>query len=240
MENYSLENFKRHWENNRDEFVKEYEDWVDIFSDLLSLSSEAAEQLAGARALKENCSYLLLSKALNHCLATYSLIERGLIIDAALSARNAIETLLMLELFSKDQSKSHFEEWAKGKQYKPGYIRKRLKSLKEVPAGDIIVSMDQQYYEDLQFAYDWLCRITHSNLDSLQHSISKQNTDSIIVFIGGTLKGQNSFINAIFSIMCSCLWSSVLVCMAVLKLSYFEMVKEKYSEIKNRIDEKII
>ena len=173
MSKYNLSELQRHWHETSEFFTQEFVIWQKVYSDLIVLVSDVASEFAGQRQLPQNCCYLLLSKALNHSLAAYSLIERGLVIDGALSARNALETLLMLELFVKDRTIDHFTAWANGQEYKPSYVRNKLKQLPKATVGDFIIEVDRQHYEDLHFGYSWLSRITHANLESFRHTTSQ-------------------------------------------------------------------
>src|SRR5437016_2276279 len=94
---YTLERFEKHWEELARQFAADHSPLCSAFAGTILLISRLCAELQGKKRLAENCSYLLLAKALNHSLAAYSLLQRGLVIDAALSARNGLETTLMLE-----------------------------------------------------------------------------------------------------------------------------------------------
>lgn len=164
---YDLPKFHQHWITLSSEFTSEYAEWVGVFSDVMVLVSSAASRFEGKRRLPENCCYLLLSKSINHSLAAYVLLEHGLMIDAALSARNAMETLLMLELFAKDKSVNHFELWANGKRYSPSDVRARLNKHHSVNIGNLTITVGEEYQKAVKFAYDVFSEITHSNIESL-------------------------------------------------------------------------
>lgn len=95
MQKLTRSGLEKHWNSSANVFRSEYRVWIAVFWDLVPAISEVLHLLEGKRRLAENCSYLLLSKSLNHALGTFSLAERGLCIDAALTSRNAIETLFV-------------------------------------------------------------------------------------------------------------------------------------------------
>lgn len=232
---YSLPKLRKHWAALSSEFASEYTEWINLFSDLVRLVSHTASRFEGKRKLPENCCYLLLSKSINHTLAAYVLLERGLIIDAALSARNALETLLMLELFAKDRSVNHFELWANGKRYSPSDVRARLKKLSTVHVGDVIITVDDEYQKTIKFVYDVLSQITHSNIESLQHTVSADSPQTLKVWVGGSLQDQRAFINAIFVTISHNLLTTVMVCCAVFDLAFLEESKDAFGQLSRRI-----
>lgn len=100
MPTYTLPDLERHWEASVRSFVPELPSCHALFEQLPKTASSVTTALAGRRLLATNCAYLLLAKSLNHAFATYVLLQRSLLVDAALPVRNTLETLLLLELLS--------------------------------------------------------------------------------------------------------------------------------------------
>src|SRR5262245_1511920 len=101
MSKFTPENLRKHWESNSAAFGDTFSDCRAVFDQIAIVASIIAEKIAGRRALGPNCAYLLLAKSLNHSFSTMILLEHGLLIDAALTSRNGMETLLLLELLLK-------------------------------------------------------------------------------------------------------------------------------------------
>jgi hypothetical protein len=154
-----------------------------FFEQLPKTASSVASAVSGRRALETNCAYLLLVKSLNHAFATYVLLQRGLVVDAAGSVRNALETLLLLELLSSHSELC--EPWSQGKEFKPSEVRQRLAAVSTVHVGDLVIERSEDEYADAKFAYAWLSRITHANLESLNHAATSVQ-DGFLLHVGGT------------------------------------------------------
>ena len=182
---YSLVALKEHWHAISADFSASYADCHAVFDAITHASSPISQAIAGRKALAPNCAYLLLAKSLNHAFATLTLLEHGLIIDAGLTSRNGVETLLLLELLSKRQELC--EKWAAGKKFQPGEVRKQLGQLPSVTVGDLIINVTSDEYNDIKFAYDWLSRITHANLESLEHTVISTGHNTFAIHVGGAL-----------------------------------------------------
>jgi hypothetical protein len=232
----TLPNVERHWQYNEAEFSRTYSAWIGVFGDLISQVSDVLHTLAGRRALAENCSYLMFSKGLNHSLAMYSLIRRGLCIDAALSARNAVETLLLLELCATDSSEKLFRQWSDGKSFQPRWVRKQLASRKEVALRDVIISSDSQTHDLHSFVYKWLSEITHANLRSLDYSVAKSGANGFDMLIAGSVVHSRAFINAMFAVVSHVLLNAAALCCAIFSLEHLEDNRGMFQDLAMRVD----
>lgn len=176
MSKYSLKNLERHWSSKTSQFRAENPTARDAFSQVLTMLSDAAAALEDRRTLESNCSYLLLAKAINHISSTSLLMERGLMVDAALAARNGIETLLLLDLLSKKPELC--PKWSSGEEFRPGSVRKQLQALPRVVVGDFVIETSEKSYDEVKFLYGWLSQITHANLESLNHVTTQTGGNS--------------------------------------------------------------
>lgn len=98
MPKLTVKNLDRHWVWTSSVF-REDQSWLKLFDEVVAQTSDVMSELQGKRQLAENCSYLLLSKSVNHILSMWTLANRGLNVDASLCARNAVETLLLLQIW---------------------------------------------------------------------------------------------------------------------------------------------
>lgn len=199
MQKLSRSDLEKHWRSSAMVFQSEYRDWITAFWELVPAVSEVLNLLEGKKQLAENCSYLLLSKSLNHGLATFSLAERGLCVDAALASRNAIETLLLAQVLILDSSEDLFRRWSKGEEFKPGWVRNELQAKSSSTVRNVIVNIDQETHDLNRIIYKWLSSITHANLDSLNQTVRKAGEQSYEVFVGGSLEGMKTMMNAVFA-----------------------------------------
>ncbi len=148
--NLSLDKIERHWVYNLGVANSLFGKWISMFDKLVSSFGEVAGSLRGKRMLAENCTFLLMNKALNHALASYDLVRKGLLIDASLTARNAVETFAMIELFVTDESEKYFQQWADGKEFRPGWVRKELDLLPpEMKVREVVISLAEDDYRAL-------------------------------------------------------------------------------------------
>jgi hypothetical protein len=232
---YNLERLQSHWRSVSKEFIANYKDYAITFDSLIQFVSDVLTQLEHKASLAENCTYLLLTKSINHSLAAYSLIERGLIIDGALCARNAVEACLMLQLFILDETGSYFDAWSKDKEFSPGEVRKKLAAVKEIAVKDIIVEFTENDVDAARETYSWLSEITHANLASLRHTVNKITEQQYQVHIGGSIEGQEAIIRAIFQVMCHYLLDTSVISMAILDLSFVEKSKNHIDKLQKNI-----
>ena len=233
---YQLEDIERHWKNNQAILQTGFQDWMAIFKELVPVATEVAASLEGRRSLAENCTYLLISKGINHSLATYTLISKGLLIDASLTARNAVETFLMLELFATDPTEVYFKEWADGKEFKPAWVRSKLGSFLSATVREVVITCDDDFYETIRMAYSFWSGITHSNLKSAQYSVRALPDGSLEVPTGGGLRGQNALVNCLFAVTCSGLLRSILIASAVFSVKLLQDVGSRLAVIQARIN----
>lgn len=233
---YTLEKLERHWKLNRNDFNYSFRDWIDAYRLLISLAGEVLRSLSGKKALAENCSYLLFAKGFNHALAAYSLMPQGLLIDASLSARNAIETFLMLELFATDPTEGYFNRWSQGEEFRPSWVRNQLGDKLNATVRDVVIEADGDYYETVKLAYSFWSGITHANLRSLDHCTVKSSTDSFVVQIGGHLDNQDALINSIFAVVGTGLHRCALITAGVFSTHLFDTLGSKFDEAEKKIN----
>jgi non-ribosomal peptide synthetase component E (peptide arylation enzyme) len=207
MPSYSLDQLERHWRWTSRSFDREYADCIAMFRELFRSASSLASALTSRKTLEPNCAFVLLAKMLNHVSASFALLQRGLLIDAALTTRNAMETGLLLELLCKEPSEC--ESWSAGKTFRPSDVRKRLAALPSVTIGELIVEISADEYDDARFAYDWMSRISHANVESYGHMARKRKADQIELTIGGSLSRPE--IIALTKIIGSCCLRALLV-----------------------------
>lgn len=215
MRTMSRSGLEKHWRDMSNAFRPEYRRWISVFWDLISEVSKIFNLLEGKKRLAENCSYLLLSKAVNHILAMFSLAERGLCVDAALACRNAIECFLLLQLLLLDASEDLFRRWADGEEFKPGWVRKELSTRSPSTVRDVVVTFDNETLDLNRVVYSWLSNITHANLDSVNQTVRQTGQNSYEVLVGGSLDGKHQMLNALFATACHGLHLTAAVCMAV-------------------------
>ncbi len=232
----ALPDIEQHWASNSRQFRKTHASWLSTYADLINVVGGILDTLEGRRQLVENCSYLMLSKAINHSLSAYTLITRGLVIDAALSARNSIETLLLLQLCILDPSENLFRRWSKGESFKPSWVRKELEKLGEVSVRGVVVSrppLEGNY----ALLYKWLSEITHANLASFNETAIAQSADDIQVSVGGSAANKETTINVVFSALCFTLLITGVLCGSVFSLKYVEDNKDSFDRLGKRIDQ---
>jgi hypothetical protein len=232
---YSLESIESHWRNNEAILAKTSKNWVSILRGLVPLAGEVIASLEGKKSLPENCTHLLLSKGFNHSLATYALLSKGLVIDASLTARNAIETFLMLELFATDSTENHFKAWANGREFKPAWVRSQLGNSLNVVVRDVIITFDDDYYETVGLAYSFWSGITHCNLRSAQHSVKQRSDGSYAVPTAGSLDGQDALVNCLFTVVCSGLLRTSLIASAVFSVALLQKMRDRFGVLQTQI-----
>lgn len=227
---------QRHWRANIIEFEQHCREWADIFHDIVEITFKASTILEERRALAENCTFLLFGKGLNHSLSAYVLLSHGLAIDASLSARNAVETFLMLELFATDSSETYFKQWASGKEFKPKWIREKLGKSLKVAVRDVIIEFDDDFYENVKIAYSFWSAITHSNLKSAQHTVRQHDT-GFEVPLGGQAKGDEALVESIFAVLCQGVIRTILISVAVFSLDELAKMSENLSNAQKKVND---
>lgn len=237
MQTLSRSGLEKHWRISANNFRSDYRLWIAVFWDLTAAVSEVLAMLEGKRQLAENCSYLLFSKSLNHALAAFCLAERGLCIDAALASRNAIETLLLLQVFILDSSEDLFRRWSEGEEFKPGWVRNELKAKAPFQVRDVIVSVDEETLELHRTIYRWLSNITHPNRDSVNLTARKASDQSYEIFVGGSLEGMKTLMNAVFASVCQGLHHTTVICIAVFDAARLEKTGPQWSALEKRMSE---
>jgi hypothetical protein len=228
---------EKHWQTCANSFRSEYRAWADLFWDVVTATSDVLALLEGKKRLAENCSYLLLSKSLNHALAAFSLAERGLCIDAALASRNAVEALLLLQVLMLDASEDVFRRLSEAEQFKPGWVRNELKAKSSATVRDVIVNTDQETHELNRMVYAWLSNITDANRASVNQTAQKTGDESYEIFVGGSLVGMKTLMNAIFATLCYGLHETAVICMAVFDAARLEKTGTQWSALEKQINE---
>lgn len=208
MPTYSLDDLESHWRSTCTVFGKTFPVCEAVFREVFNCASPLAAALAGRKTLEPNCAFVLLTKVLNHTSATFLLLQRGLVVDAALTCRNALETSLLLELLVKEPAVC--KEWSEGKRLRPSEVRRSLSKLSSVPLGDLVVEVSSDVYDDSRFAYDWLSRITHANVDSAAHAARESGADEFALTIGGAISRPE--IIAVTKVIGDCCLRALLTC----------------------------
>lgn len=206
---------ENHWIRSSESFNKNYDDLALLFSSLIPLLFKVTDSLGERKRLPENCTYLLLSKGINHFLSMHILTGRGLLIDASLSARNAIETFLMIELFATDSTEKYYSQWANGKEFKPSWVREQLGSSLIAVVRDVEIRFDDDFYETIKLAYSFFSKITHSNLKSAEHSIRLRRNGHLEIPTGGNLVDKEALIRCLFVVTSTGLIRSLLISSAI-------------------------
>jgi hypothetical protein len=165
----------------------------------------------------------------------YSLCNHGLCIDAALSARNALETLLLLQLCALDPSEDLFRRWSNGESFQPAWVRRELEKLSEVKVRDVIVRLSE-FDDTYSFAYKSLSAITHANLASLEHSTRLRTSGRYEVIVGGDIRDSTAIVNAVFAVVCQTLLLTAILCASVFSLEYLQDNWEEFSKLQKEID----
>lgn len=233
---YLLTDLEKHWLRNSQSFNKIHNDLVEIFSSIIPISFKVANSLEGRKKLPENCTYLLLSKAINHSLSMFTLTKKGLLIDGSLSARNAIETFLMLELFATDPTEKYFEQWAKGKEFKPSWVRHQLGSSLSASVREVEITFDDDFYESVKLAYSFFSDITHCNLTSAEHSVIFKCNGQLEVPTGGNIKDKESLIRCLFAVTSTGLIRSILISSAVFSLNLLKEIAPSIKQAQRSIN----
>jgi hypothetical protein len=232
---YTVDNIEKHWQHNRATFESTYQDWIETFHKLVPLAGEVIQSLESRNSLAENCAHLLFSKAFNHTLAAYSLMRSGLLIDASLASRNALETFLMLELFSTDPTEQYFRDWANGKEFRPAWVRSQLGTCLSATVRDVIIEFDDDYYETVKLAYSFWSDITHANLKSAEYSLKSATPGNYSVPTAGSLDQQESFINCLFAVLGAGLLRCSLVDAAVFSTGLLQTLSDQFKDVQIRM-----
>jgi hypothetical protein len=227
MPQYSVAALEKHWLANQTEFRTAGSACHEAFVLMISVMSDVSSLLSGRKVLDINCAYLLLTKAMNHVASTLLLIERGLMIDGALTSRNAIETLLLLELLAKKPELCR--KWSAGEQLTPGSVRKELAKLPKVEVGDLVIEVSSDTWDETRFVYDWLSQITHANLDSLNQSASQTDRNNFVLHVGGALLFPVA-IAITKSLGHTCL-RSLATCLAVFEPTKLQMMSAQFERL---------
>lgn len=232
MNEYSLELLKRHWDSASKEFDSAYADCYAVFDGIVRCSTPVIEAIAQRKALEPNCAYLLLAKSLNHAFATLVLMQRGLVVDAALTCRNGVETLLLLELLSKQPALCG--RWAAGEEFRPSDVRRQLQQQTSATVGDLIIEVSSDTYDDTKFVYSWLSRITHANLESLSHTSTETGQNGFVIHIGGKLSRLWNI--AITKTLGTTFSRALLTCAASHAPSLLESHKSEFMAFQNQVN----
>ena len=236
MPKLTVKNLDRHWVWTSSVFREEHQSWLKLFDEVVAQTSDVMSELQGKRQLAENCSYLLLSKSVNHILSMWTLANRGLNVDASLCARNAVETLLLLQICLLDPEEQFFKQWAEGKGFRPAWVRKQLDLIKNVQVREIEYSRTADEDGQNAFIYRWLSNITHANVESLGYSVCRNGENSFQVIVGGKTTGEGPMIDALFSICLSKLVLTDILCASVLLLDWFEDRREQWNALSKAVN----
>jgi hypothetical protein len=229
----SIAKFEKHWAIVLQNYKSNYGAWDSVLDDLVVLVEEGAKHIAGLKKPLENAIYILFTKALNHALSTQILIGRGLLIDSALTTRNALETLLLIQAFLIDPEETYADKWLKGKQFQPSWARNQLKSVKDRKVREVVITLDD---DTNQMAYSWLSDITHANLSGFSYIAKESDKNSYVLHLGGSISGEEKFVKAIFAVLTSVLHSTSIISSCVFDHKWYEGIATEYKSIENRIN----
>ncbi len=152
-------------------------------------------------------------------------------VDAALAARNGIETLLLLDLLSKKPELC--QKWVNGEKFKPVDVRKQLQGLLHVTVGDLVIQTSKETYEEVSFLYAWLSRITHANLESLNHVTTQTGADAYEIHVGGS-HSQPVVVAITKSIGAICI-QAIATCLAVHQPSTLQAGTSQFKKIQSTL-----
>jgi hypothetical protein len=125
---YSLENLRKHTEFVRLKSLELQNDQQSFIDQAFSDFSENIDEVQQKPAtLERNVRLVLACKMFNHVYSGFILAERGLIVNAVLCQRNALETIAFHWLVSLD--KDALNEYEQGNIPRPVEVRKRLEQL---------------------------------------------------------------------------------------------------------------
>jgi hypothetical protein len=125
---YSLENLRKHSESVRVQSLslqKEQQEYIE--KAFVDFSEKLAEIEQQPPTLERNVRLILACKLFNHVYSGFILAERGLIVNAVLCERNALETIAFHWLASLDKDALH--EYERGNIPRPVEVRRRLERL---------------------------------------------------------------------------------------------------------------
>ncbi|MEW8653642.1 MAG: hypothetical protein AB2595_05305 [Candidatus Thiodiazotropha endolucinida] len=234
---YTLSEIENHWFSTSAMFKEVHNDLITLFSEVIPISFEVARSLEGRKELPENCTHLLLSKIINHSLSMYTLVEKGLLIDASLSARNAIETFLMLELFATDAHEEYFKQWSNGKEFKPTFVRNKLGTSLNAVVKEVKITFDDDFYESVKLAYTFFSDITHSNLKSAEYSVSVKDKGHLELPTGGNIEDKEALIRCLFAVTCSGLIRAILISSAIFSLKLLEEISPRLTHAQHLLND---
>lgn len=128
------------------------------------------------KSLIRNVRLLLACQMLNHVYSGLILAENGMIVDAILCERNALETLAYHWLVSADPKTA--EEYNKGEILKPVEVRKRLE----------ILNIDVSQLKDL---YAWGSQVSHVGRKSERFEASWESPQKGELLFGGSFSPED-------------------------------------------------
>ncbi|MBV8810660.1 MAG: hypothetical protein JO033_18480 [Acidobacteriaceae bacterium] len=136
-----------------------------------------------------------------------------------------------------DASEDLFHRWSQGEQFKPGWVRNELKAKSSSAVRDVIVNTDQETHELNRMVYAWLSNITHANLDSVNQTAQKTGDQRYEIFVGGSLEGMKTLMNAVFASLCHGLHHTAVICIAVFDAARLEKTGPRWSALERRVNE---
>jgi hypothetical protein len=168
----------------------------------------------------------------------FSLAERGLCIDAALSSRATIETLLLLQLLLLDPSEMLCRKWADGEEFKPAWVRNELRARATSEIRNVVVTIGTEEHDLNRFVYGWLSDITHANLESLNQTMQRTGDNSFEIYTGDSIHGKSNLLNALFAITCNGLHGTAIISVAVFDAARLASTGPQLVELEKRIKQK--
>jgi hypothetical protein len=81
-----------------------------------------------------------------------------------------------------------------------------------------------------------LSNITHANRDSVNQTARNTGDESYEIFVGGSLVGMKTLMNAVFATLCHGLHHTAVICVAVFDAARLEKTSAQWSALETRIN----
>ena len=173
------------WNENRKIYQAEYEPWIAAGKALFNFLNDGMMCFAGVDRAQEKSQALLTAKILNHFLSSNSLLEQGMLLDASLSSRNHLETVLLALWLLFEEEEKDCKKWLSGTQFRPVTIRKNLERFGwGLVRGNLVEYSEED--EENRKVYSFLSAVTHANVGSALFVEQTRNQQTIEIFVGGS------------------------------------------------------
>jgi hypothetical protein len=149
------------------------------------------------------------------------------------------EALLLLQMLMLDASEDLSRRWSEGEQFKPGWVRNELKAKSFATVRDVIVQTGQETHELNRIVYAWLGSITHANRESINLTAKRTGDESYEIFVGGSLVGMETLMNATFATVCHGLHITGAICVGVFDAARLKKTGTQWSALEKRINDAV-